>query len=450
MAAVHPHSSSRPHPHHSSRIRASSDPFVDPSIPSRRRPPPPPPKPAHTVKMPAAVAKPTPPPKDPTDIAEAVRDTVILRDRTDPARTRIGRSQTAVTPPSSTPRQNTKRSQSQDSAGITETPRSNGKAKGKKTSKHADVIDRMDFTGVGLFHHDGPFDACAPSRNKQRNKAPLYAWGGVSDPAQYGDSAYPSAHAYTAFSNDYPEPPKKKVDAIAEAWGIHEPEPYEEFFAGGGSTRLDGDTPSSSIYNGKDSHNSNSASRGSAPKRGKDEIQQPQGTKEQRPRVPNRRSLLPPPQPIFVPESPVEGSDTGSPPANSTGFPKRQRSIMQRIRRMRDSPNVPVGPEYEQPPSPRSPVDQLPNSSRPTHKSQNSFLGRFGSKSQPQSSDRSEPFLLIDPLPSNKDLPPPPAVSATTSGDSAQGGVSQDPGSPGIGRRASIIKKMGKVVRGTK
>lgn len=46
--------------------------------------------------MPAAVVKPTPPPKDSNDITEAVRDTVILRDRTESPRTRIGRSQTAV------------------------------------------------------------------------------------------------------------------------------------------------------------------------------------------------------------------------------------------------------------------------------------------------------------------------------------------------------------------
>lgn len=320
-------------------------------------------------------------------------------------------------------------------------------------SRAFSLIDQL-FGFILVFHHDGPFDACAPSRNKQRNKAPLYAWSNVPDPTQYGDSAYPSAHAYAAFSNDYPEPPKKKVDAIAEAWGIHEPEPYEEFFAGGGgSTRPDGDTPASSIYNGRDSH-SNSASRSGVPKRGKDEVQHSQGNKEQRPRVATRRSLVPPPQPIFVPDPVDAASDPGSPPANSPGFPKRQKSLMQRIRKMRDAPNVPVGPEYEQPPSPHSPLDQSQSASqatRPTHKSQNSFLGRFGGKTQPQSGDRSEPFLLIDPLPtSNKDLPPPPAMNTTYSGDSAQAGASQEFGSPGMSRKASIMKKVGRVVRGTR
>ncbi|KAF9455094.1 hypothetical protein P691DRAFT_654706 [Macrolepiota fuliginosa MF-IS2] len=401
--------------------------------------------------MPTAVQPPPPISKDIHDITEAVRDTVTLKDRSESPRTRMGRSHTT---PTTNSRSSTKRSQSQDSAVIAEKPRSSGKSRGKKSSQHADVIDRLDFTGVGLFHHDGPFDACAPSRNKQRNKAPLYAWSGVPDPTQYGDSAYPSAHAYTAFSNDYPDPPKKKVDAIAEAWGIHEPEPYEEFFAGGGSTRPEGDTPASSIYNGRDSHNPNST-RSGVPKRGKDEVQQPQVTKEQRPRGATRRSLVPPPQPIFVPD-PAEGVydiSNNSPPASSPGFPKRQKSLMQRIRKMRDAPNVPVGPEYaeyEQPPSPNSPLEQpqtAPNPSRPTHRSQNSFLGRFGKSPQPQGS---EPFLLIDPLPSNKELPPPPMASATNSRDSAQTGVPQDYASPGINRKTSIMKKMGRVVRGTR
>lgn len=399
---------------------------------------------------------PTAVPKDVADITEAVRDTVVVRDHNDSPRTRMGRSQTVVSPSNNNSHPSTKRSQSQDSGQINEKQRSTGKARGKKSSQHADVIDRLDFTGVGLFHHDGPFDACAPSRNKQRNKAPLHAWSGAPDPIQYGDSAYPSAHAYTAFSNDYPEPPKKKVDAIAEAWGIHEPEPYEEFFAGGGSTRPDGDTPASSIYNGKDSHsNTKSTSRSGVPKRGKDE---PQSAKEQRPRVATRRSLVPPPQPIFVPD-PVDAIDAppssySPPPTGSPGFPKRQKSLMQRIRKMRDAPNIPVGAEYEQPPSPNSPLDHpmsSANAIRPAHRSQNSFLGRFGGKAPPQAADRSEPFLLIDPQPSNnKDLPPPPPLGLTSSGDSTQGGAAPEFGAPGINRKTSIMKKMGRVVRGNK
>ncbi|ODQ50886.1 Pal1-domain-containing protein [Saitoella complicata NRRL Y-17804] len=42
-----------------------------------------------------------------------------------------------------------------------------------------DKIDRLDVTGIfgsGTFHHDGPFDACRPSRNKNGTKAPVLAF----------------------------------------------------------------------------------------------------------------------------------------------------------------------------------------------------------------------------------------------------------------------------------
>lgn len=186
-----------------------------------------------------------------------------------------------------------------------------------------------------VFHHDGPFDACAPSRNKQKSKAPMMAW--TPGPDDKKDNPYPSQDAYKAFSDSY-DAPKKKVDAIAEAWGIHEPEPFEEFFAGGGTR---GDTPASSIYNGKGKHQNKDTPPSSSRSRG------------------NRRSTVPPPQPIFISEpgpDPIAPSG-GSPVPASTAFPKRSKSIMQRIRKMRDSPNVPVGTDYEerQPPSPSSP-----------------------------------------------------------------------------------------------
>ena len=259
----------------------------------------------------------------------------------------------------------------------------------------------------------------------------MYAWGDDLNAAQLSGStgsAYPSAHAYAAFSNDYPDPPKKKVDALAEAWGIHEPEPFEDFAAGGGSGRLDGDTPTNSIYNGKESHTRNSR-------------RPPKDNREKQ-----RRSTVPPPQPIFVGE-PAELEDPGSPP--SPGNPKRSKSIMQRIRKMRDAPNVPVGRNYEMPPSsPTSPLE----STRPTHRSQNSFLGRFagGSRATPQTMDKSEPFVFIDPQSrETKDLPPAPviqeSVTPPTDNDTSTDFEGQSGG--GLGRKSSLIKKMGKVVR---
>lgn len=124
------------------------------------------------------------------------------------------------------------------------------------------------------------------------------------------------------YSSYYSEPPKKKVDAIAEAWGMHEPEPYEEFFAGGG----DHDGP---ITNGSSMREARSNGR-----RTREDL-------TSRPRASNR---IPPPQPIFVGDEP--GLETHSPqPSPSSGGANigRNRSIIQRIRKMRDSPNVPVG-----------------------------------------------------------------------------------------------------------
>ncbi|KAF8898812.1 hypothetical protein BD779DRAFT_1464894 [Infundibulicybe gibba] len=420
--------------------------------------------------MPAAVPRSAPPTKEAynREITEAVRDTVTVRGNTEtPPRSRLGRSQTALNPPNTSTRPPGRRSQSQDSAVLADKSKPSSKPRPKKGSQHADVIDRLDFTGVGpMFHHDGPFDACAPSRNKLRNKAPMFAWSARPEEAapQYGDSAYPAAHAYSAFTDNHPDPPKKKVDAIAEAWGIHEPEPYEEFFAGGGTGRPEGDTPASSIYNGKDSHQSHSTSRsGMATKRTKDgreardvyrdyleDNQHTSGTPS-RSRNPARRSVVPPPQPIFVPDA-VDVLET-SPPMGSPSPPKRSKSLMHRIRKMRDAPNVPVSAGYDEPPSPASPTEHSypgasGNSGRPTHRSQNSFLGRLAGNSRTHqtspSMEKPEPYIYIDPH-TNKDLPATPRA-----GNTEDVAYFDNSGTQGLGRKTSLMKKVGRVVRGTR
>ncbi|KDN39558.1 hypothetical protein RSAG8_08714, partial [Rhizoctonia solani AG-8 WAC10335] len=134
-----------------------------------------------------------------------------------------------------------------------------------KKSTHVDVIDKLDYSGIGAatFHHDGPFDACAPSRNKNKTRAPMFAFDDVplqqaedvnnknlSPRAQAtimamrqspGSSPYAIA-LNTEVAKNYGQPPsptyasKKKPgpkkSALAEAWGIAEPEPFEEFSAG--------------------------------------------------------------------------------------------------------------------------------------------------------------------------------------------------------------------------
>ncbi|KAI1779090.1 Pal1-domain-containing protein [Hypoxylon cercidicola] len=49
-----------------------------------------------------------------------------------------------------------------------------------KTGRKLDIIDQLDATsiyGTGLFHHDGPFDACNPHRNRKGSRrAPMQAF----------------------------------------------------------------------------------------------------------------------------------------------------------------------------------------------------------------------------------------------------------------------------------
>ncbi|KZT06019.1 uncharacterized protein LAESUDRAFT_210191, partial [Laetiporus sulphureus 93-53] len=381
----------------------SSNPFNDPSYPissfsaygvptltrnapvhqSTHRPPPPPPK--VLPKSSASARRPHTSSGTREHVVEAVRDTVQLRNMDQAPRTRINRSNTEMPPHLSSRPSNTttRRSHSQDSGinGTLEMSRAGGRPRtgssAKKGSSHADVIDRLDFSGVGpMFHHDGPFDACAPSRNRHRAKAPMMAWSTVTDADKEAlanahevphnqDGPYPSPDIYVPY-----QAPKKKHDAIAEAWGMHEPEPFEDFSAGGGTSRTNGDYSSS--RNGTSKH-----------------TQERKQRDERRPdahRQASKRSPLPPPQPIFVPDADGELVSQLSPePSSPNGTPKRNKSIMGRIRKMRDSPNMPVGSDDDNV-SPTSSTENSaaaqfapgPHTARPTHRPQNSFLGRFG------------------------------------------------------------------------
>ncbi|KAL8772978.1 MAG: hypothetical protein Q9209_001998 [Squamulea sp. 1 TL-2023] len=60
-------------------------------------------------------------------------------------------------------------------------PRPHGtSSRSKKPNQRLDIIDSLDVTsiyGTGLFHHDGPFDACNPHRNRKGAKvAPMQAF----------------------------------------------------------------------------------------------------------------------------------------------------------------------------------------------------------------------------------------------------------------------------------
>lgn len=228
------------------------------------------------------------------------------------------------------------------------------------------------------------------------------------------------------YASYYPEAPKKKVDAIAEAWGIHEPEPYEEFFAGGG----DHDGP---ITNG----NPTTREARSNGRRTREDL-------TSRPRV-SHRSNIPPPQPIFVPGPPpeLESYTPQSSPNIGGANIGRNNSIMRRIRKMRDSPNVPVGIDEatgapsDGAPSPTSSTESGGHG-RPAHRPRDSLLGRFARRGDSSPTTPVDPYGYIGG--GGKDLP---ATPASPSGDAYF--------DRGLGRKTSILKRVkGAVVRGSK
>ena len=335
-----------------------------------------------------------------------------------------------------------RRSLSQDSTPVPPVPeKSKSKRSGKKGSTHADVIDRLDFSGVGpstspflsppnalepqnpitnlfspVFHHDGPFDACAPSRNQHKTKAPMAAWSQQTKQAIEEDfRAIKQTPRY--------EPPRKKVDAIAEAWGIHEPEPFEDFSAGGGHSQ--DYRPNTTSYSRRSDE---------SPRR-----------REAAP----RRAPLPPPQPIFVPGAEADFvAPEPSPPLSPGIGPgmKRSKSLLQRIRKMRETPNMPVNNGDN---NGVQNTYESGGSGRPNHKSQNSFAGRLageGIKEQLPSPQEEDIYVPAEAT-KNKDLPRPPNTNSSSSGEKGYFDPADDQlPAIGLGRKRSLMQKVGGVV----
>ncbi|KAG8846448.1 hypothetical protein FRB91_000789 [Serendipita sp. 411] len=301
----------------------------------------------------------------PDKMEPEIQEIRIVEPRSKPSRSAAAGGKAPPVPPK-------KRSHSQD--GVLEAAAAAEKARAAKTGQkitkksglHVDVIDRLDYSGVG------------PAR---------------------------------------------------------EPEPYEEFFAESVSPAVVGHGESglasaaSSIHRDKEGHNGSKSNR------------RPNGGV----RRPTNRPPLPPPQPIFPQESTADddvvlSADMSTSPSAA---PRRSKSLMQRFKKMRDAPNVPV--DYDDTPS----NDQSGSSSenhngaatRPTHRTQTSVLGRPGNKS-----------------------PTSPGFNGTSSGDSA--GEKALPGIPpsgasprdelggyfdrGLGRKTSIMQKVRGVVVGKK
>lgn len=297
------------------------------------------------------------------------------------------------------------------------------------------------------------------------------------------DSRYPTL-PYNGAPAEGPETLYKKskakeVDRIAEAWGIHEPEPYEEFSAGG--------TTSSSRFN----TNSNGTDYMDRVREAPHRDHRPPMAK----RLPTR-ATMPPPQPIFPPDASGfvqnEEAEPGTPTSPSwyageqrPGAPKRSLSIMNRVRKMRENPNVPVSADdAEEANIEESEMEQVESgqqnyssstdghgqgrNGRTSHRPQNSngngngFFGRFGRSVTsheriPQTQEvrngrersrttggvppaTADHYVLVDEGRNTRALPNSPV--------SASGSPPASPNGGGLfGRKNTIMKKMKGVVK---
>lgn len=137
--------------------------------------------------------------------------------------------------------------------------------KPKKPSRKLDIIDQLDATsiyGTGLFHHDGPFDACNPNRNKKgsRRLAPMQAFpeGSLNNSLRGGPVNAKPDHSTLLMQNSGPEAfgdysrggakaahyegygPSKPTANVQSAASKVEPVHGEESMGLGTSTFLDG------------------------------------------------------------------------------------------------------------------------------------------------------------------------------------------------------------------
>lgn len=293
------------------------------------------------------------------------------------------------------------------------------------------------------------------------------------------ESPYPT-FTFSA-TDDYNPKSSKQVDRIAEAWGIHEPEPYEEFF-GSSAPRVNGGTASgaSSARGSMDGYHAASNQRSRAGHSRHEDIRPQPGRK-----ITSRN--LPPPQPLNLPganstrPATADAYASGSPPSPgfaASGMPKRTKSLMQKFRKMRDMPNVPIdsqnGEDDGSPPSSVENYSSGPNGTgsgadngrigRPSHRHNNSFFGKkigrntsaHGGPVTPTRDAGNEQYVYVErSAEKNKALPPRPQDTPASPGYDEKGyfDAPGSPGSPtspgtGVGRKASLLRKM-KGVLGT-
>ncbi|PQE24447.1 Pal1 cell morphology protein [Rutstroemia sp. NJR-2017a BBW] len=139
--------------------------------------------------------------------------------------------------------------------------RNRRREKDRKPKNPLDIIDQLDATsifGTGAFHHDGPFDACNPSRNRKGSRrAPMQAFDKDSTNMTLGGGGPLNAKpdhalfmgngdidAFTEFSRDgierRPGLPSRTESNIESAYTRVEPVHGEESIGLGTSTFLEG------------------------------------------------------------------------------------------------------------------------------------------------------------------------------------------------------------------
>ncbi|CAI7625212.1 unnamed protein product [Penicillium glandicola] len=145
-----------------------------------------------------------------------------------------------------------------------------GKSKSGRKDRRLDIIDKLDVTsiyGTGMFHHDGPFDACNPHRNRRGVRtAPMQAFPkGSTNMALGGSGPNNSNIDLNLFHgrmeeghNDYStaarrNPDPAVVDPTARVDPIHGP----QTMGLGTSTFLDGAPASRSAMARRQSENEN-------------------------------------------------------------------------------------------------------------------------------------------------------------------------------------------------
>ncbi|KAK8151294.1 Pal1 cell morphology protein-domain-containing protein [Phyllosticta citrichinensis] len=174
-----------------------------------------------------------------------------------------------------------------------------------KKPKGLDIIDKLDVSGIygpSMFHHDGPFDACNPHRNRGRDRnAPMQAFpegsannvmggaGPVNSKMNLDQFHGRGSEGFSDFSAAAKiaaaEPPKQ---AVPGASGWYNPKANIEFIHGdesnglGTSTFLEGAPASKRDLERRQSENEQTMTNGGGLKRSKSLAQRIRGISQPR------------------------------------------------------------------------------------------------------------------------------------------------------------------------